>query len=228
VVILKDLILGAQIARNATLEEWKDRPAQVEVARADLVLHVVAAAPLAVPCADVTDAAHAADAAGAAGASEPRLLPPGFPTDSENADGHALAEVRARLGPAVPLLTVVNKIDLAGLAAGRLADRVQVSALTGAGMDALRGELLHAAGWGPHTRGEDVVLARERHLDALRRAAGHLAAAARHADPQATSLPLELFAEELRLAGDALGGITGAVHADALLGRIFGQFCIGK
>ena len=40
VVILKDLILGAKIAQSATLEEWKDRPAQVEVARADLVAAV--------------------------------------------------------------------------------------------------------------------------------------------------------------------------------------------
>ena len=39
-VILKDLILGAQIAQTATLEEWKDRPAQVEIARADLVAEV--------------------------------------------------------------------------------------------------------------------------------------------------------------------------------------------
>ena len=39
-VILKDLILGAAIAQNATLEEWKDRPAQIEVARADLVAAV--------------------------------------------------------------------------------------------------------------------------------------------------------------------------------------------
>ena len=39
-VILKDLILGAKIAANATLEEWKDRPAQVEVSRADLVVEV--------------------------------------------------------------------------------------------------------------------------------------------------------------------------------------------
>jgi histidyl-tRNA synthetase len=39
-VILKDLILGAQIAQNATLEEWKDRPAQLEIARADLVAEV--------------------------------------------------------------------------------------------------------------------------------------------------------------------------------------------
>jgi len=40
VVQVKDLILGAKIARSATLEEWKDRPAQVEVARADLVAHI--------------------------------------------------------------------------------------------------------------------------------------------------------------------------------------------
>ncbi|MFN3822615.1 MAG: histidine--tRNA ligase [Pseudorhodobacter sp.] len=40
VVVLKDLILGAKIAENATLEEWKDRPAQVEVPRAGLVAAV--------------------------------------------------------------------------------------------------------------------------------------------------------------------------------------------
>jgi histidyl-tRNA synthetase len=39
-VVLKDLILGSQIAQNATLEEWKDRPAQVDVPRGDLVAAV--------------------------------------------------------------------------------------------------------------------------------------------------------------------------------------------
>lgn len=39
-VILKDLILGAKIAESATLEEWKDRPAQVEVPRGELVAAV--------------------------------------------------------------------------------------------------------------------------------------------------------------------------------------------
>ncbi len=37
VVQIKDLILGAQIAQNATLEEWKDRPSQYEVPRDQLV-----------------------------------------------------------------------------------------------------------------------------------------------------------------------------------------------
>ena len=39
-VILKDLILGAKIAQSATLEEWKDRPAQVEIPHGDLVAQV--------------------------------------------------------------------------------------------------------------------------------------------------------------------------------------------
>jgi len=37
VVQIKDLVLGAQIAESATLEEWKERPSQVEVPRAQLV-----------------------------------------------------------------------------------------------------------------------------------------------------------------------------------------------
>ena len=39
---------------------------------------------------------------------------------------------------------------------------------------------------------------------------------------------LDLAAEALRLAHDALGEITGRVHPDDLLGRIFSSFCIGK
>ena len=69
---------------------------------------------------------------------------------------------------------------------------------------------------------ESVWLARERHLEALRRADHHLA--------QALSMLVqwEFLAEELRLAHDALGEITGRIDADALLGVIFSQFCIGK
>ncbi|MEM0946375.1 MAG: histidine--tRNA ligase [Pseudomonadota bacterium] len=40
VVQIKDLILGAKIAESASLEEWKDRPSQYEVSRADLVAKV--------------------------------------------------------------------------------------------------------------------------------------------------------------------------------------------
>ncbi|MEA3270092.1 MAG: hypothetical protein U9Q64_13290, partial [Pseudomonadota bacterium] len=39
---------------------------------------------------------------------------------------------------------------------------------------------------------------------------------------------LDLFAEELRLAQEALNSITGAFSSDDLLGVIFSRFCIGK
>ena len=76
------------------------------------------------------------------------------------------------------------------------------------------------AGW--HANTEDVYLARERHLIALREAALCLERAAL-AVGQA-----ELMAEELRLAQVALGSITGVFTADDLLGEIFSRFCIGK
>ena len=80
------------------------------------------------------------------------------------------------------------------------------------------------------TSGETVFLARERHLQALARAQEHLAAAAACADAEHGygNAQLELFAEELRLAGSRLSEITGEVTADDLLGRIFSRFCIGK
>jgi tRNA modification GTPase len=97
---------------------------------------------------------------------------------------------------------------------------VCVSARTGTGMEALRRAILEAAGRKSH--GESVFLARERHLRALRAAGTHLAAAADHAERW------ELFAEELRLAQQALTAITGKFSADDLLGEIFSRFCMGK
>ena len=118
-------------------------------------------------------------------------------------------------------INVVNKIDLVpGAVPGRQGNAVHVSAKSGAGLDALRAAVLEAAGW--HSRGESVFLARERHLRALAAAQSHLAAAA------AQSAQWEFFAEELRLAQEALGEITGRVSADDLLGEIFSRFCIGK
>jgi len=106
-----------------------------------------------------------------------------------------------------------------GMAAGNHAGTIHLSAKTGAGLDALRAALLEAVGWS--SRGESVFLARERHLRALELANGHLAAAGQLAQ-------WEFFAEELRLAQEALGTITGRVSADDLLGEIFSRFCVGK
>jgi tRNA modification GTPase len=71
-----------------------------------------------------------------------------------------------------------------------------------------------------------VYMARERHLQALRRVDSHLAEAA--AQLAATMPALDLLAEELRLAQNALNEITGEFNADDLLGVIFSSFCIGK
>jgi len=104
------------------------------------------------------------------------------------------------------------------------AEAIAVSARSGAGLDALRRRLLELAGWQPG--GEGVFIARARHLHALDRARGHLEQA--QALAAQADAALDLLAEELRLAHDALGVITGQFTADDLLGEIFGRFCIGK
>ena len=141
------------------------------------------------------------------------------------ADVEVMQQVRVHARRGVPVLTVANKIDLTGERAGVDGDRVALSARTGAGLEALRAELLRIAGWSEAT-GESVFLARARHVQALRAAQDHLAIAKEHAaqgDRQ-----LDLFAEELRLAAQSLGEITGEFTADDLLSRIFSRFCIGK
>ena len=79
---------------------------------------------------------------------------------------------------------------------------------------------LVGAGWRPG--GEGVFLARARHLVALARAEGHLQQAFVRAEQ------FEMFAEELRLAQQALASITGEFTTDDLLGEIFSRFCVGK
>lgn len=141
---------------------------------------------------------------------------------------YAAAETRVEaalppgLNDAGRLLHVFNKAD-AG-AAPPDANGLVVSARTGAGLDALRERLLELAGW--HASPEGLFIARTRHVQALRRTREHL----QHAREQAArrDAALDLLAEELRLAHDALGEITGAFTPDDLLGEIFGRFCIGK
>lgn len=134
---------------------------------------------------------------------------------------HAIA---ARLPAGVERVVVENKCDLAALAAARFVEggrvHLRLSAKTGEGTGLLHEELLRVAGWSGH--GEDVVLARERHLEALVIAAEKSALATRRLNQ------VELCAEELRLAQEALSRITGEFTADDLLGEIFSRFCIGK
>ncbi len=104
------------------------------------------------------------------------------------------------------------------------ADTVSVSAATGAGLASLHERLRALACGDPVEAVEGEFSARSRHVEALRRAGDH----AVQADAQLRHEQLELAAEELRLAHDALGEITGKLSADDLLGRIFSSFCIGK
>ncbi len=142
-------------------------------------------------------------------------------------DAQAAAERAAALAPGVPLMLVLNKIDLLRPSAGADEDPptqgVRLSAKTGEGLETLRARLRSAAG---EFRADAAPLtARRRHLDALRRARAHLDRAAEVLDGAAA---LELFAEELRLAQRDLGEITGEMTGDDLLGEIFRSFCIGK
>ena len=134
---------------------------------------------------------------------------------------HAIA---VRLPSAIERIVLENKSDLAGLEPRRseMGGRVHLclSARTGEGLSLLHDELLRVAGWAGH--GEDVVLARERHLQALDDAESFVSGAVSRLGQ------MELCAEELRLAQEALARITGEFTADDLLGEIFSRFCIGK
>ncbi|MFC4298959.1 tRNA uridine-5-carboxymethylaminomethyl(34) synthesis GTPase MnmE [Castellaniella hirudinis] len=152
--------------------------------------------------------------------------------DARHPDDPLDAEIVQRLPDGVPVLRVWNKVDLlpsppssSDVVAATADDApLHISAHTGAGLDALRARLLAIAGWTPGT--ESPWLARERHVHALEAARAHLQAAAGHAAH--SDQVLDLFAEELRLAHEALCGITGQFTSDDLLGEIFSRFCIGK
>ena len=119
-------------------------------------------------------------------------------------------------------IVVRNKADLTGEAPGPTAPRVfNLSARTGAGLEELRRAIAATA----HGAGEGAFSARSRQINSL--------TAGRERYLEASSLlaggqPWEMVAEELRLAQEFLGEITGVVSSDDVLGEIFSQFCIGK
>lgn len=145
--------------------------------------------------------------------------------DQEPLDLSELEASRAIRG--LPVTLVRNKIDLTGTPPGVRetgnGSEVALSARTGAGLDLLKRHLKEAVGYSGNPEG--LFMARRRHLDALEQAKRGLLAAQSQLslDPAG-----ELIAEQLRLAQQALGEITGAFTSDDLLGRIFSQFCIGK
>ena len=144
--------------------------------------------------------------------------------DATEGEGAADRAILKELPAGLPCIRVINKIDLLGQEPRRErpggAITIALSAKSGAGLDLLRHAILEAVGW--RADGEGLFMARERHVQALQEAGGHLKRAAKMGGS------LELFAEELRLAQEALGRITGEFTSDDLLGEIFSRFCIGK
>jgi len=143
--------------------------------------------------------------------------------DSKSGAEDLVAELQGVSGTVIWLH---NKADLSGHAMNRqVADdgiHLWLSAKTGEGLAQVRAELIQLAGFGE--AGSGSFSARTRHLEALQLAETHLL----RGITLCTQAQAELAAEELRLAHHAVGSITGHMDADALLGRIFSSFCIGK
>jgi tRNA modification GTPase len=141
------------------------------------------------------------------------------------------AEIARALAQKMPRGTVVmdvwNKADIALDSPARVtagASGLQISAKTGAGLDALRQGLLQLVGW--QWAPEGLYMARERHVQALRHVQATLDTAQQQL--QARQPALDLLAEDLRQAQRHLSEITGEFTPDDLLGEIFSKFCIGK
>ena len=132
-------------------------------------------------------------------------------------------KILSELPTGTPRLYIFNKIDLseesARVETHEDKEFIYLSAKTGTGIELLREKLLTLIGWHQEA---GVFMARERHLRALLQAEKHLEKASLE------GARAELFAEELRLAQDALNEITGEFTPDDLLGEIFSRFCIGK
>ncbi|MEM8548369.1 MAG: tRNA uridine-5-carboxymethylaminomethyl(34) synthesis GTPase MnmE [Pseudomonadota bacterium] len=143
----------------------------------------------------------------------------------------AVATLKALAGELPAGLTrtvVVNKMDIAAVpvpdyAAALECASVSLSALTGTGLGDLQHHIVaHAIG---QTDLEGSLSARTRHVRLLARAREHFEAGVVQLEAFKAG---ELLAEELALAQAALNDITGTFTADDLLGKIFGEFCIGK
>jgi tRNA modification GTPase len=132
------------------------------------------------------------------------IAPPGLPVD-------------------VPLIRIHNKIDLAGIPSRSEQRSIWLSAATGDGLGLLEALVIQELGLADSVGSE--FSARQRHVEQLGRA---LELVDHGRAELAGSGSGELLAEDLRLAAEALGEITGRVSADELLGRIFSSFCIGK
>ncbi len=128
-------------------------------------------------------------------------------------------------------IVVFNKVDLRKLTPAEVAARgakgaaVQVSCLTGDGIEALKDAIKEAV-WSGEIKAEMLqVMINSRHQEALNRAG---TANARALEALVSDKTLELVALDLRIAVQAVGEIVGKTTTEDLLDTIFSRFCIGK
>lgn len=153
--------------------------------------------------------------------------------DLSRADQHSYQQAQQQLQDAImnclpagtSILHVHNKCDTVVVPIDDMSQTIAISAKTGLGLDHLRDRILQLAGWQAGSQ-EGVFTARGRHVLALQQVQNHLNQAA--ALLKTMPAPLDLLAEECRLAQMNLSTLTGAFNADDLLGEIFSNFCIGK
>ncbi len=130
----------------------------------------------------------------------------------------------ADLTPAGPvILPVANKIDQHLGCTPSIADTVlQISAVSGVGLDVLTQKIIVEA---QHRVGDSGDL-----VPTSIRQAFHLRSATKHLEEYLNGYnrDIELRAEDLRLAADSLGRLTGRIDAEDVLDQIFSRFCIGK
>jgi tRNA modification GTPase len=144
----------------------------------------------------------------------------------QDASEDTVGELDEEIPDDIPVIILRNKIDMTGDPPGLSQQEpttLNVSARSGAGIDELRDTIRKLAGY--QDLGEGAFTARRRHVDAIATAAKHFQRGREALDKEKAG---ELFAEDLRLAHEALGEITGSISSDDLLGRIFSEFCIGK
>jgi tRNA modification GTPase len=115
-------------------------------------------------------------------------------------------------------LRIATKIDAGESTGGQFDERI--SAVTGEGLDGLIAAIAEKARHATACSGR-IAPTRLRQIELLRRARVEI-------DTALSQTEMELQAEHLRFAGDALGRITGAIDVEEVLGVIFSEFCIGK
>jgi tRNA modification GTPase len=132
--------------------------------------------------------------------------------------------------PQAHLFVCINKLDQAS--AAPIKERLKqidceifaIAAKNKTGLTELLTALKTATAWSANSSSQTIVT-NARHADALRRTAEALQKSIKAVE---LSIPGDLLAQDLRLALDGLGEITGTISTDDLLANIFSKFCIGK